>query len=184
MIEKKIISDYVNNSTTDEVLFEIINYNGTSLEKDLKLTKMIHTSNMHLFHPTQGIKKYNTAEEILVDFVEIRLSHYKLRKAHLLDNYHKQEVELRNRSRFVQEVVEDQIVIFKRKKAELEAELVRRKYDMINEKYDYLLHIKTYEYTEESIKELNKLNQELIQKIQTLKSTTYTSMWKNDILKC
>jgi len=184
LVEKKVISDYINNSTTEEVLFEIKNYTGDSLEKDLKLTKVIHTSNMHLFHPTQGIKKYNTAEEILVDFVEIRLAHYKLRKAYLLEKFSNQAVELRNRARFVKEVVEDEIVIFKRKKADLESELVRRKYDKINDKYDYLLHIKTYEYTEESIEELNKQNQEILQKIKTLKATTHTSMWKNDILKC
>jgi DNA topoisomerase II len=53
--------------------------------KDLKMKKTFHTSNMHLFHPTRGIHKYANAEEILRDFVELRLEHYKKRKAHLVD---------------------------------------------------------------------------------------------------
>jgi len=184
LIEKKIISDYVNNSTTEDVLFDIINYSGDSIEKDLKLTKVIHTSNMHLFHPVKGIQKYNTAEEILVDFVEIRLAHYKLRKTHLINKYSKIELELRNKSNFVRQVVEDEIIIFKRKKVDLETELESLMYDKVDDKYDYLLNIKTYEYTQESIDELNKQHTEVTNKLTTIKSITHINMWKTDILKC
>ena len=48
---------------TDDV-FDII--------KDFKLQKTFHISNMHLFHPNKGIYKYESPEEILLDFVEIR----------------------------------------------------------------------------------------------------------------
>ena len=73
MVEKKTISDYKNNSTPEDVSFRIYDYSGKDLVKDFKLQKTIRTTNMHLFHPKTGIKKYQTPEEILMDFVEIRL---------------------------------------------------------------------------------------------------------------
>src|SRR6056300_858430 len=85
LVEKKLIGGYTNNSTTEDVHFEIIDYTGKDLLKDLKLRKTFRVSNMHLFHPTKGIHKYTSPEEILEDFVELRLDHYKKRKAHLID---------------------------------------------------------------------------------------------------
>ena len=184
LIEKKVISDYLNNSTTEEVNFEVFGYSGNSLEKDLKLSKTIHTSNMHLFHPVHGIKKYDTAEEILVDFVEIRLSYYKLRKNHLLETYNKSAVELKNKAEFIRQVVEDELIIFKRKRNEIENEIKMKKFEKVDGKYDYLLNIKTYEYSYESIQELTEETNKMNEKINTLKKTSHSSMWKTDILKC
>ena len=59
-------------------------YEGTELIKDFKLRKAFRTSNMHLFHPVSGIKKYSSPEEILGDFFEIRLEYYAKRKEHLI----------------------------------------------------------------------------------------------------
>ena len=184
LIEKKVISDYLNNSTTEEVEFQVFGYSGKSVEKDLKLTKTIHTSNMHLFHPTHGIKKYETAEEILVDFVEIRLAYYKLRKNHLLETYNKSAIELRNKAEFIRQVVEDEIIIFKRKRNEIENEIKLKNFEKVDGKYDYLLNIKTYEYSHESIQELNEKTSNMNEKISNLKKTSHSTMWKSDILKC
>ena len=49
LIEKKIISGFTNNSTTENVDFLIQDYNGKDAVKDLKLQKTLRiTSNMHL----------------------------------------------------------------------------------------------------------------------------------------
>src|SRR6056300_295469 len=85
LVEKKVITSFTNNSTTEDVDFEIFGYNGKDLVKDLKLRKSFHTSNMHLFHPIKGIHRYASPEAILKDFVELRLEHYNKRKAHLID---------------------------------------------------------------------------------------------------
>jgi DNA topoisomerase-2 len=84
LTEKKIITGYKNSSTTETVHFEIEGYEGTELIKDFKLRKAFRTSNMHLFHPLSGIKKYSSPEEILGDFFEIRLEYYAKRKEHLI----------------------------------------------------------------------------------------------------
>src|SRR5210317_1995165 len=84
LVEKKIIGSFTNNSTTENVDFLIQEYNGKDAVKDLKLEKVIRTSNMHLFHPTRGIHKYNTPEEILSDFIKLRYEYYKKRKEYLI----------------------------------------------------------------------------------------------------
>ena len=184
LVEKKTISGYTNNSTTEEVQFDIQGYTGNSPEKDFKMTKSFHTSNMHLFHPTNGIKKYGSAEDILVDFVEIRLECYRKRKAHLLKTMTERQVLLNSKNRFITEVIEGGIVVFRRPKADLEAELKTKKFAPVDGTYDYLLNIKTYQYTLEAVKALVDEVEKLRSDTEALKATTVVNMWKSDIIKC
>ena len=176
LVEKKTISGYKNNSTTDDVYFEIFEYQGSNIIKDLKLTKTIRTSNMHLFHPLTGIKKYVSAEEILVDFVEIRVKYYNLRKQNLIEKLTEKSKVLSNKAKFVRQVVDGDLIIFKRKKSSLEDELMR-KFGV----FDYLLDIKTYQYTEEAIKKLMDESKQATDELEILHSTQILDMWKNDI---
>jgi DNA topoisomerase-2 len=148
------------------------------------MSKTIRTTNMHLFHPTQGIKKYSTPEEILVDFVEIRLQYYKKRKHNLLKDLFEREVEIRNKSEFIRQVVNDEFIIFKRKKITIESELLEKKFQKINESYDYLLNIKTHQYTEEAIEKLTLECTTISEELKTLKATSQVAMWKSDVIKC
>jgi DNA topoisomerase-2 len=184
LVEKKVIDNFTNNSTTESVNFQISGYEGKNLTKDLKMTKAIHTSNMHLFHPTRGIHKYESPEAILVDFVEIRMDLYKKRKAHMIKSMNADVELLTNKARFVQMVVDDQIVIFKRKKTELEKELNTKNFAKFDGTYNYLLDIKTYQYTIEAITKMNNDTTTIQNKLDTLSKTTIIDMWKSDILKC
>jgi DNA topoisomerase-2 len=175
LVEKKTVTSYKNNSTTDNVHFEI-DYVGTNIEKDLKLNKTIRTSNMHLFHPKTGIKKYNTAEEILVDFIEVRIKYYNLRKQHLIEELTKKAKMLDNKAKFVRQVVDGDLIIFKRKKQSLEDELMRK-----FGASDYLLDIKTYQYTEEAIKRLMDESKQATEELEVLSGTQILDMWKTDI---
>jgi DNA topoisomerase-2 len=183
LVEKKLISDFKNNSTPEAVDFKIYDYSGKDLVKDLKLQKVIRTSNMHLFHPATGIKKYETAEDILVDFVAIRLDFYKRRKAHLIESLTGDTERIESKARFVRMVVDDELVIFKRKRADLEAELARLGFETVDGSYDHLLHIKTYQYTEEAIAEMLAEVERKRGELAVLKKTRVVDMWKSDILK-
>lgn len=55
------------------------------LEKAFKLSASVATSNMVCFDVEGKIKKYDSPEEILEDFFDIRLRYYQKRKAHLVD---------------------------------------------------------------------------------------------------
>jgi DNA topoisomerase-2 len=180
LMEKKLITNYTNNSTTEDVDFEIFGYSGKDLMKDLKMRKTFHVSNMHLFHPTKGIHRYTTPEEILTDFVELRLEHYKKRKAHLIDVLEKRAEMCSLKSRFVTMVIEGRLVVFRRKKAELEKEMSAT-FPKIDGSWDYLLNTRTVEYTEERVKALMDEARQANVELERMLKTSHITMWKNDI---
>ena len=180
LMEKKLIGGFVNNSTTEDVHFEIMDYAGKDLLKDLKLRKTFRVSNMHLFHPTKGIHKYESPEEILKDFVELRLEHYKKRKAHLIDVLEKRAEMCDHKSKFVSMVIEGKLVVFKRKKVELEAEMSSI-FPKIDGNLDYLLNTKTVEYTEERVKALLDEAKQAKDDLEKMLKTSHITMWKTDI---
>jgi DNA topoisomerase-2 len=181
LIEKKIIQTYTNNSTTDNVHFEIIGYGGKDMMKDFKLQKTFHTSNMHLFHPTKGIHKYESPEEILSDFVDIRLETYKKRKIFLVKSLEVKKNKNENISRFIKSVIDEKLVVFRKKKADLEAEMATMKFDKVEGTYDYLLNIKTYQYTHEALESLDTETKKLSDDLENLKATGHVDMWKSDL---
>ncbi len=180
LVEKKLIGGFTNNSTTEDVHFEIEDYTGKDLLKDLKLRKTFRVSNMHLFHPTRGIYKYSSPEEILKDFVELREDHYVKRKAHLIKVLETRATMCGYKSKFVTMVIEGDIVVFKRKKQDLEEELSKT-FPKIGGTYDYLLNIKTVQYTEESVKNLLKESKQAKEELEVMKNTSHIEMWKMDI---
>ena len=180
LIEKKIISGFTNNSTTENVDFLIQDYNGKDAVKDLKLQKTVRITNMHLFHPTKGIHKYQSPELILKDFIELRYEYYKKRKEHLIKVLEAKAQMCDYKSRFVSMVINGDIIVFRRKKQELENQLSGL-FPQIGGTYDYLLNIRTVQYTDESVRELLKESEQAKKDLEIMKSTTAMDMWKNDI---
>ena len=180
LIEKKIISGFTNNSTTENVDFLIQDYNGKDAVKDLKLQKTVRITNMHLFHPTKGIHKYQSPELILKDFIELRYEYYKKRKEHLIKVLEAKAQMCDYKSRFVSMVINGDIIVFRRKKQELENQLSGL-FPQIGGTYDYLLNIRTVQYTDESVRELLKESEQAKRDLEIMKSTTAMNMWKNDI---
>ena len=180
LVEKKIISGFTNNSTTENVDFLIQDYNGKDAVKDLKLQKTFRTSNMHLFHPTKGIHKYETPEMILKDFITLRREYYNKRKEYLIKVLEAKSKMCDYKSRFVSMVINGDIVVFRRKKQDLENQLSDL-FPEVNGSYDYLLNIKTVQYTDESVRELLAQSKQAKTELEIMKSTSPISMWKNDI---
>ena len=180
LVEKKTITGFTNNSTTEDVDFLIQGYTGKDLVKDLKLQKVIRCSNMHLFHPTKGICKYDTPEQILGDFIELRMDHYKKRKRHLIESTKDRCEVCSHRARFVKMVIDGDLRVFKRKRNDLEGEMSGL-FPKVDRSFDYLLNTRTVDYTEERVKALfdewNKLRKELC----LLEATGYFDMWENDL---
>ena len=180
LVEKKIISGFTNNSTTENVDFLIQDYNGKDAVKDLKLQKTLRTTNMHLFHPTKGIHKYQSPELILKDFIELRYEYYKKRKEHLIKVLEAKAQMCDYKSRFVSMVINGDIIVFRRKKQELENQLSGL-FPQISGTYDYLLNIRTVQYTDESVRELLQESKRAKDELVVMRNTSHTSMWENDI---
>ncbi|AQK73817.1 DNA topoisomerase 2 [Zea mays] len=99
------------------------------LVKKFKLTTTIGTTNMHLFDSDGKIRKYDTPEQILEEFFQLRLEFYCKRKEALLKNIKLDLKKLENKVRFIRCVVDNEIIVNNRKRADLFLELRHKNFD-------------------------------------------------------
>lgn len=88
-------------------------YDCSVIEAALKLTsaKGLSTTNMHLFDSDGNIKKFKTPEMVIDHFIPVRLEAYRLRKEFQLATLLKEEVVLANKVRFLDMVIQGDIVL-------------------------------------------------------------------------
>ncbi|KAL3444189.1 DNA topoisomerase [Aspergillus insuetus] len=93
------------------------------LEEKLKLSKTIATTNLVAFDAEGRIHKYENVEEILKEFFAVRLKFYERRKQYQLGQLQKELEKLTNQARFVQMIIDGELVVSKKKKSVLVKEL-------------------------------------------------------------
>jgi DNA topoisomerase-2 len=181
LVEKGTIQKYENHSSETQPDFRI--WGGEGLEnplRELGLTKTIHTSNMYLIGPNGAVKKYNSPEEILVEYIEIRIKIYKKRKQHLLNQLDEEIQWLTEKARFIRDVaVTPRMHIFNIPLGKIHEQLRREKYDEAI--WPKLLDIKTYQYTKEEVDKLQALCRAKATERDTLKATSVVQLWKNNL---
>lgn len=83
---------------------------------------------MNTFDKENHIHKYDNPLDIIEDFYNIRLEFYHKRKQSLLEALNLELLKLNNKARFIKMVVDEEVVVNKRKVKELCQELQRLKY--------------------------------------------------------
>ena len=183
LVEKGTIQKYENHSTETSPDFFIWGGISGAMEdpiRELGLTKTIHTSNMHLIGPNGAVKKYNSPEEILVDYLEVRLAMYKKRKAWQLKQLEAEVNWLSEKSRFIRDVaVTPKLYIFNVPLEQIHTQLRRENY--AEALWPKLLDIKTYQYTKEEVAKLEALCTTKRGEHAQLKALTVVQMWKNNL---
>ena len=141
-----IIEDYRENHTYNRVYFEVIlkeeyakifKKNDALFIKSFNLQSTLNIKNMVLINPEGKITKYNSIEEILETFYDLRLKFYHLRKDYMISVLKKEIATLSNKVRFIKMLIEDELNIKRKKIAVLVNELYDLKFDtqtMLNEK--------------------------------------------------
>ena len=84
------------------------------------------------------------------------------------------------KSKFVSMVIEGKLIVFKRKKQELEDD-ISSTFPKIGGSLDYLLNIRTVEYTEERVKMLIDEAKRVNEELEKMLKTSHITMWKTDI---
>jgi len=100
-----------------------------SFLKDMKLVSSKSTNNMVLFDVDHKIKRYASPAEIMQEFYDARIAAYSARKKALLNAMEHKLSKITNQARFIMMVVEDEIQIAKRRKAEVIADLKAKKFE-------------------------------------------------------
>ena len=154
------------------------------LEKLLKLYNTSSTTNMNLFNEDDKLKKYDTVNEIIDDYFNIRLEYYDERKDNLIENLERELLILSNKAKYIQEVLIGTIDLRKKKKQEIMDMLSEKDYDKVDEdqEYKYLVKMPMDSVSEENVEKLLKEHGIKNIELQKVKSTTLEQMWLSELL--
>jgi DNA topoisomerase-2 len=153
------------------------------LEKVLKLYSTSSTTNMNLFTSEDKLKKYDSVEEIIEDYYEIRLNYYEDRKEYMVDVLERELLILANKAKYIQELLDGTIDLRKKKKQEIVALLVEKDYDSIDDdnEYKYLVKMPMDSVSEENVEKLLNEHQTKKEELDRVKATSIQTMWLNEL---
>lgn len=147
----------------------------------LKLVDTVSARNMYLFDAAGGVKKYSSAEEILVEWCAWRLARYEDRRLHVAEAMEAQAATLRNKRRFVGAVVAKKLVVQDYSELELAAVLETKGFDKVRDSYDYLLSIPARSFTRDHVERFERECELATQKAQQARCTTAEALWRADL---
>ena len=197
------LTNYENHSTESTVKFILkfrpglltqMRANIVKLEKTLKLNAPISTTNMHLYDENEEIKKFNEVDDVLKYFFNIRLFYYNKRRDYLLRKLKRELDIIMYKVKFIEDIIEEKIVIFKKKKDEVTQILIDNDYPVFNLQgdimnpecdadgnYNYLTSMPIYTFTQERIDELKKQRENKNAELKELESKSEKDLWVNDL---
>lgn len=170
-------------------------------EKDFELVKNIRTSNMHLFNTHGKINKYETVDDILREYYEIRLQYYLKRKTYWLIRLRKQLDIIEAKIKFI-EYVRDQKIDIRKSEEEViklleefnfpkfSANDLKGKLDIEQDEieqvekgfnYNYLLTMPIRTLTIKVLEKMRKEHEEKLAEYKTLEKKNEKDLWKEDL---
>jgi DNA topoisomerase-2 len=193
---QSLVKDFVNLSTEvnvhitvqfekgilDELESTKDQYGVNGLEKLLKLTTTISTTNMNMFNYNKQLHKYRTVEEIIDAYYEVRMKTYARRKIAQVKTLENRTQELSNRARFILEVVANTIDLRKyTDDNDIMLALEGKQYDKYNDKYDYLTHMPMNNMTKSKVEHIRREKENILIELEELKRTDLTTMWIREL---
>jgi len=186
--DKKVIQGYTDKSEDDNFKFEV-NIPSKSLKSwsdndvlaKLKLVKTV-TENYTVITEENKIAVYESAEEVLDHYIGVKVQYMQKRKEHLCSSL---EADIKfdfSKYLFIKMIVSDELIINKRKKADIVKDLEKVP-DILprDDSYDYLLGMSISSLTEERMKKLEQDRKNKEAELKKLIKTTPEAIWVGDI---
>ena len=151
------------------------------LEKLLKLTSSVSTSNMHMFDANRRLHKYKNVQEIIEDFYLVRLELYGKRKEHMVELLQHKLMKLSNKAKYIQETLKGTVDLRKKNVTQVEELMNHHKFDKIDGDFKYLIKMPMDSVTEENVKHIMKEKDDAKQELDVLMNTTIYQMWLHEL---
>lgn len=186
--DKKIIQSYKDKSENDQFQFEVSIHskllkewdNETLLEK-LKLIKTV-SENYTVIDENNKIKIFENVKDLLDHYIKVKLEYLQKRKDFLIKQTKEEIVENMSKYLFIKNIVEDKLIINKRKKSDIEKDL-----ESINniikkdDSFDYLLNMSIHSLTKERMQKLESDIKNKKSYLDNLKNSSTEKIWENEL---
>jgi len=209
-----LLKDFVSTSTELTVditvqfprgkLEELLGSNSPgALEKLLKLTTSVSTTNMHLFDTQGKLHKYTSVSEIIDAFYEVRLAAYQQRKQYLLRDLEAKVQRLSNKARYITEVLDGAVDLRHKNNQAVITLLESRGYDKLtatqqhrlqqqsledeyendnkDRNFKYLTKMPMDSVSKENVDHLMQEKDAATKEYEELKATTCETMWMREL---
>jgi DNA topoisomerase-2 len=185
-LSKDINIDFIitlNKGKLEELITTQSDYGCSLFEKTFKLYTTSSTSNMRLFNAYDKLKKYENVESIIDEYYETRLELYQTRKTYMINTLEKELIILSNRTKYINENLNDTIDLRKKKKEVVIEMLKNKNYAIIDDdtEYKYLIKMTMDSVTEENAEKLFGEYTKKCNDLENIKNITIREMWNTEL---
>ena len=204
------LKDYINDSSESQVHFtlkfdkKILNDLLNDIDKDginkfEKLFKMVGkiscNKKLNLYNQFGKLTTYDSPEEILEDYFELRSSYYIKRREYLINELKKVVLLIKVKVKFILDIINKKIIVNNRSKTNIYEQLEKLDYPKMNNgllyiktdkmykdgDFDYLIRMPIYNLTKERIEELKSELDKVETELSILESKSKFDLWKEDL---
>jgi DNA topoisomerase-2 len=184
-----VLKDFKSNSTEVAVDITVQFPRGTlasmsndAVEKILKLSTTVSTSNMHMFNAECKLHKYESVAEIIDEFYLVRMDTYAKRKANQVQVMEQKLVKLSNRAKYIMGNLDGSIDLRRKTNDTVVQLLEENGFDRLDGDYKYLTKMPMDSVTQENVDAIMKEKTETEQELDTLKVTSCETMWMRELV--
>jgi len=176
------VKDIINHCDSDVVDFTITVAEDFEVTyESLGLVDVNYLNNMVMFDKDDKIKRYDSIEEIIKDYYGIRYDFYKVRKNGIIKKLERELLFLRNKINFLECVLNNKITLKDKSQETLEEELLKRKFDKVDDSYEYLLSIQVRHMTGQKLTEIKEKEKKLNKDYEEYKKKTIETIWNEEL---
>ena len=163
----------------EEKVDPVTGING--VEKLLKLSSSVSSSNMHMFNRDCKLRKYNNVEEIINEFYDVRLEMYSKRKKYLIEDLKKKLIKLSNRAQYILSTLDGSIDLRRKNASTVHELLTSMKFALIDGDFKYLIKMPMDSVTQENVEKIVKEKGDAEKELEILEKTKLEKMWLSEL---
>ena len=151
------------------------------VEKMLKMTSSVSSTNMHMFNHECKLRKYAGVEDIIDEFYDVRLKTYSKRKKYLLENLRHHLVKLSNRAKYILGNLEGTIDLRRKSASAVHELLSGAGFALIDGDFKYLVKMPMDSVTQENVDKILKEKEDAEKELALLEKTSLETMWLSEL---
>jgi len=192
LVENKVISSYEDKSEDNKFHFRVRVSRKFSEMSDYEIMDALKlvdygkrfVENYTCMGSDNRIDVCDSPEDVFRKYIKVREMHYGRRKQSLIDQTNEKIELLKSKIKFIQEVIDGNIIIYKNSKQQI-VEQIDKFEDIhtVDGNYDYLLRMPLYSLTTERIVNLDEELTTTIGTLMAYENTELVEFWKQDISK-